>query len=98
VQNAIKYPEEGGEIGVSLRVDNTAVYFEVQDSGSGIPEDKLPVLWQGFNQMIDPLQHGVEGFGLGLSLVKYVVAAHDGDVFVQSQLGAGSTFGFFIPV
>jgi signal transduction histidine kinase len=98
VQNAIKYTEEGGEIGVSLRVDNTAVYFEVQDSGSGIPEDKLPVLWQGFNQMIDPLQQGVEGFGVGLSLVKYVVAAHDGDVFVQSQLGTGSTFGFFIPV
>ena len=98
VQNAIKYTEEGGEIGVRVRVDDTAVYFEVQDSGSGISEDKLPVLWQGFSQMADPLQRGMEGLGLGLSLVKYVVAAHDGDVFAQSQLGTGSTFGFFIPV
>jgi signal transduction histidine kinase len=64
----------------------------------GIPADKLPTLWDDFSQMADPLRRGVEGLGLGLALVKYVVTAHGGEVWADSEPGAGSTFGFHIPL
>ena len=64
----------------------------------GVPADKLPGLWEGFTQMADPLCRGVEGLGLGLALVKYVVNAHGGEVSAESQEGVGSTFGFQIPL
>jgi signal transduction histidine kinase len=48
--------------------------------------------------MADPLKRGVEGLGLGLALVKYVVTAHDGEVYAASQQGVGSTFGFRVPL
>jgi signal transduction histidine kinase len=73
------------------------VHFVVQDTGVGIPEDKLPQLWSGFTQMADPVRRGVEGLGLGLSLVQYIISAHNGQVYAKSQEGIGSVFGFQIP-
>jgi signal transduction histidine kinase len=64
----------------------------------GIPADKLSTLWEEFAQMSDPVLRGVEGLGLGLPLVQYVAHAHNGDVFAQSEVGVGSTFGFQIPL
>jgi signal transduction histidine kinase len=83
---------------VRCQKSDGALRFEVQDTGPGVPADKLPKLWEGFTQMADPLRRGVEGLGLGLALVKYVVNAHAGDVFAESQPGVGSTFGFQIPL
>jgi signal transduction histidine kinase len=98
VHNAIKFTETGGEVWVRCRSADHSIRFEVQDTGVGVPEDKLPTLWEDFTQMADPLRRGVEGLGLGLALVKYVVNAHDGgDVFAQGEEGVGSTFGFEIP-
>lgn len=98
VHNAIKFTTAGGE--VRLRGQHTADWltFEVQDNGIGIPADKLPNLWDGFNQLADPLRRGVEGLGLGLALVKYVITAHGGEVWAGSQVGLGSTFGFRLPL
>jgi len=98
VHNAIKFTETGGEGWVRCQNTDRAVRFEVQDTGVGVPADKLPTLWEDFTQMADPLRRGVEGLGLGLALVKYVVNAHDGDVFAQGEEGVGSTFGFEIPL
>lgn len=96
--NAIKFTAAGGE--VWLRGQHTAdwLMFEVQDNGVGIPADKLPNLWDSFNQLADPLRRGVEGLGLGLALVKYIITAHGGEVWADSQLGQGSTFGFRLPL
>ena len=58
----------------------------------------MPALWEGFTQISDPLLRGVEGLGLGLTLVQYVAHAHNGEVFAQSEVGVGSTFGFQIPL
>jgi len=98
VHNAIKFTQAGGRVWVRGSATADAIRFEVQDTGVGVPADKLPTLWEGFTQMADPLRRGVEGLGLGLALVKYVVSAHDGEVWAQSEEGVGSTFGFQVPL
>jgi signal transduction histidine kinase len=98
VQNAIKFTEPGGEVRVGCQTTDHSIRFEIQDTGVGVPADKLPALWDGFTQMADPVRRGVEGLGLGLALVKYVVNAHGGDVFADSEEDVGSTFGFEIPL
>jgi signal transduction histidine kinase len=98
MHNAIKFTEAGGNVSVRCQVTANALRFEVEDTGVGVPIDKLPTLWEGFTQMADPLRRGVEGLGLGLALVKYVVNAHGGEVWARSEEGVGSVFGFGIPL
>jgi len=98
IHNAIKFTPIGGRVLVRCRPLPDAVRFEVEDTGIGVPPDQLPLLWEGFAQMSDPLRRGVEGLGLGLTLVKYVANAHSGEVFAQSEVGVGSTFGFQMPL
>jgi signal transduction histidine kinase len=98
IHNAVKFNEEGGEAWVRCTVGEDALYFEVEDTGVGVPEEKVPELWEAFSQMADPLRRGVEGLGLGLALVNYVVDAHGGRVYAKSEVGVGSTFGFALPL
>jgi signal transduction histidine kinase len=98
LHNAIKFTQAGGRVWIRGSATADAIRFEVQDTGVGVPADKLPTLWEGFTQVADPLRRGVEGLGLGLALVKYVVSAHDGEVWAQSEEGVGSTFGFQVPL
>lgn len=97
VHNAIKFTGAGGDVWARCQARDEAIRFEVQDTGRGVPADKLETVWDGFTQMADPLRRGVEGLGLGLALVKYIVNAHGGDVWAQSEESVGSTFGFQIP-
>jgi signal transduction histidine kinase len=98
VDNAIKFGAAGSEINVRCWASPRRMNFEVADQGEGVPASRLPGLWDAFAQMADPLQPGAEGLGLGLAVVKYVVTAHGGEVWARSQVGAGSTFGFSIPI
>lgn len=98
VQNAIKFTPEGGEVTVACWPEGDEVHVTVRDTGIGVPPDRLPELWDSFTQMADPVKRGAEGVGLGLALVKAVVTAHGGQVFAESREGAGSTFGFVLPV
>jgi PAS domain S-box-containing protein/hemerythrin-like metal-binding protein len=97
VENAIKFTPADGKITLRAWSEGGDLCFSVQDTGVGIPPEKLPGLWEGFSQMADPVRRGVEGMGLGLALVKYVIEAHQGKVWADSQLGVGSTFGFRLP-
>jgi signal transduction histidine kinase len=97
VHNAIKFNVEGGSVRVSCWPTETHVVFKVEDTGQGIPPEKMTNIWDVFTQAADNVQRGVEGLGLGLSLVKYVVEAHQGEVWAVSKVGEGSTFGFRIP-
>ena len=96
--NAVKFTSTGGKVTVRAHTDAAGFHLEVNDTGSGIPAERLPTLWDSFSQMADPLLRGVEGLGLGLALVKYVVNAHGGEVWAKSQQGVGSTFGFNLPI
>lgn len=98
MQNAIKFTGSEGVVTARCWPKEGCLYFAVTDTGVGIPPDKLAGLWGGFEQMADPLKRGLEGLGLGLALVKYVVTAHDGEVTAESVEGEGSTFGFHIPI
>ena len=97
LHNAIRFNRSGGSVFLSCRAASDDVVVEVTDTGVGISPEKLPEIWKDFTQLADPLRRGVEGLGLGLPLVRYVVRAHGGQVWARSQPGQGSTFGFYIP-
>jgi signal transduction histidine kinase len=71
--------------------------FKVEDTGQGIASEKLGNIWEVFTQEVDHVKRGVQGLGLGLALVKFVVEAHRGEVWASSKQDQGSTFGFRIP-
>ncbi|MFN8531579.1 MAG: ATP-binding protein [Anaerolineae bacterium] len=98
ITNAVKYTPEGGTIKVRSYQQGERLYFVVQDSGIGIPSEMLPRLFQSFFRVRQPGMEGVEGRGLGLSLVKTIIERHNGEVWVESEAGHGSTFGFWIPM
>lgn len=98
VSNAIKFTAKG-EIWITCWTTGDALCLDVQDSGIGIPNDRLEQVWNAFTQLsADSLKRGVEGLGLGLGLVKYIITAHGGQVWVESKQGEGSIFGFKVPV
>jgi signal transduction histidine kinase len=98
VYNAIKFNKPKGRVWISCWTASNALYFDVKDTGVGVERNKLASLWGGFTQSADPLRRGLEGLGLGLGLVKYIVAAHGGQVWADSWEGKGSVFGFQIPL
>jgi len=98
ITNAVKYTPEGGTIRVSSYRQAGRVYFVVKDTGIGIPKDVLPRLFESFFRARQPGTETVEGRGLGLSLVKTIIDRHQGEVWVESEYGQGSTFGFWIPI
>jgi signal transduction histidine kinase len=98
VHNAIKFTKPGGKVWVSCWTTAEAIYFDVKDTGVGIPAEKLSSMWSEFGQMADSFKRGAEGLGLGLALVKFVIAAHGGEIWAESKEGEGSVFGFQIPL
>jgi signal transduction histidine kinase len=98
VHNAIKFNRMDGMVRVRYRSDDEKVWFEVRDTGVGIPADKLNLIWDPFSQAADPVMRAIEGLGLGLALVKLVVNAHGGRVGVSSREGVGSAFSFWVPI
>jgi signal transduction histidine kinase len=98
VHNGIKFNRSGGTVGVRCDHRDGRVMIEVTDTGRGIPAEKLDSLGDAFTQLADPMKRGIEGIGLGLALVKYIVQAHGGELVIKSQLGVGSTFTMILPV
>ncbi len=98
LSNAIKYTGSGGTITVSLRRDTDFALLEIADSGFGIPADQQEGLFQPFQRVNTRETYGIEGTGLGLYLVKRIVERHGGTVHFRSDYGAGSVFGFRLPL
>lgn len=98
ISNSVKFTPKG-EIWVTGWTTNNLLCFDVKDSGIGIPQEKITQVWGAFTQLSsDAVKRGVEGLGLGLSLVKYIIEAHSGTAWVESKVGVGSTFGFQLPL
>ncbi|HID61579.1 MAG TPA: GAF domain-containing protein [Anaerolineae bacterium] len=98
VSNAIKFTPEGGVVTVSAIEEKGEVVVEVKDTGIGIaPKDQVH-LFEKFYRVRSEETSGIEGTGLGLAIVKSIVEGHGGRVWVKSQPGQGSTFGFALPL
>ena len=98
LDNAIKYTAAGGSITVGARPSGSFVELFVRDTGSGIPAEDLPRLFERFYRVDKARSRELGGTGLGLSIVKHLVALHGGAVRVESRLNQGSTFIFSLPV
>ncbi|MEM9953210.1 MAG: ATP-binding protein [Chloroflexota bacterium] len=97
ISNAIKYTPESGSVKVSANYDERYFNFMVEDTGIGIPEDALPFVFEQFYR-VQSHRNKAKGSGLGLSLVKNIIRRHNGDVWVESEEGSGSRFGFWLPI
>ncbi len=99
LSNALKFNKENGKITVQVRRsdDRNWIVVDVSDTGIGIPQDKIPKLFDEFFQVGSPKSRPMEGTGLGLSLSKRLVELHGGQIYVESQEGQGSKFTFTLP-
>jgi two-component system NtrC family sensor kinase len=96
--NAIKYtPEENGWIAVKAHQDNGHIVVHVSDNGIGIPRAEQPYIFEKFYRVESSETLGMAGVGLGLAIVRTVIAKHNGRVWVESRPGQGSMFSFVLP-
>lgn len=95
IGNAIKFNRPGGSVTLSAERHKGHVVVAVRDTGPGIADDQIPLLFERFWQAEVSSQRGT---GLGLAITKGIVRAHGGAIWVQSTVGSGSTFFFSLPV
>jgi PAS domain S-box-containing protein len=98
LENAVKYSPQGGEIRVSVRRKKEHLVFGVSDQGIGISPADQAKLFAPFQRLEEFRPDGVRGAGLGLLVCRRLVEAHGGRIWVESELGQGSTFFFTMPL
>ncbi len=101
IDNAIKFTPPEGSVTVKasrVETDPSSVYLSVADSGRGIPQESLPLVFERLYQDPDAVDGNRAGLGLGLYIAKEIVALHGGRMWVASELGSGSTFSFTLPL
>jgi len=94
IVNSLKYGNKGGETKVSFYKLDENILIEVSDDGIGIDDKHLPHLFDRFYRIDASRSRAAGGSGLGLSIVKHIIEAHDQTINVRSTKGVGSTFGF----
>ncbi|HUL31735.1 MAG TPA: HAMP domain-containing sensor histidine kinase [Thermodesulfobacteriota bacterium] len=94
LSNAFKFTADGGRVSICAGPKDQSILHEIKDTGMGIPEDKLGMIFDEFYQ-VESGKHG--GTGLGLAIAKRLVEEHGGNIWVESQLGKGSIFYFTLP-
>ena len=92
LENAIKYGKEHGTVAVTLTNSSQQIQLSIKDDGIGIAEKDLPHIFKRFYRADEARQNTMQGSGLGLSLVQWIVQAHDGTIQVESTLHKGTTF------
>jgi two-component system phosphate regulon sensor histidine kinase PhoR len=97
LNNAHKYTGPEKRIAVSAVRNGSTVVLRVADNGPGIPLREQKRIFEKFYRGKDPIARAVEGTGLGLAMVKHIVAGHGGQVSVQSEVGKGATFTIVLP-
>jgi signal transduction histidine kinase len=95
--NAIKFSNAGSTVEVTLSANDTRVFIAVKDQGVGIPEEEKNKLFKPFTKTSAKATAGESSTGLGLAIAKKIVEAHHGEIGVESQLGAGTTFFVTLP-
>lgn len=98
VENAIKYTEPHGSVGVEVKLSGGWLTVVVHDTGIGIPVEHLDRVFERFYRVDDARSRATGGTGLGLAIVRHVATNHGGEVNVRSREGEGSTFTLRIPL
>lgn len=98
ISNAIKYSYPGSQIEISLREQDNQVHIGVKDEGQGIPASELNQLFKPFQKTSVQSTAGESSTGLGLAIVKKIIAGHQGEITVESEVGQGSTFYVYLPI
>ncbi|MBN2501101.1 MAG: GAF domain-containing protein [Anaerolineales bacterium] len=95
--NAVKYTPRGGQIGIYAIEENGQILIQVTDNGQGIPPEEHPNIFDKFYRASNAPED-IQGTGLGLAIVKTIVENHNGRIWVDSEVGVGSTFWVILPV
>jgi signal transduction histidine kinase len=98
LSNAIKFTPEAGQVRLRARAENDRAEFSVTDTGIGIQPKDLSRIFEAFEQVEMSAERRFEGTGLGLPLAKKLVELQDGRIWVESEVGKGSTFSFVLPM
>jgi signal transduction histidine kinase len=97
VENAVRFTPDGGEVTLSARRENGSIEIAVADTGTGIPPEHLPRLFERFYRADPARARGDGGTGIGLAIARSVVEAHGGTIRAESEPGRGSVFTFDLP-
>ncbi len=98
ISNAIKFTPRGGTVTVTLGTSTANAIITVQDTGMGIPTAELDQLYARFFRASTATRNAVPGVGLGLTITKAIVTAHDGELDVESEVGTGTAFSLSLPL
>jgi signal transduction histidine kinase len=98
LRNAVTHTPTGGAVAVSATARSGFVEIDVADTGEGIEAEELPKIFERFYRIDKSRSRSTGGYGLGLTIAKRIVEAHGGTIWATSTPGAGSRFGFTIPV
>ncbi len=97
LSNALRHTPTGGTVTTGAEVKEDMLIIRVQDTGSGIPAEDLPHVFERFYRVDRSRARSTGGSGLGLTIAKRIVEAHGGQIWAHSWMGAGSTFAFSLP-
>ena len=96
LSNAIKYNKPDGRVEITMTEETTGVKIAFKDTGPGIAPEKIPTLFKEFSRIRNADTEGIQGSGLGLSIIKKIACLYQGDIKVASEPGRGSTFTLLI--
>ena len=98
LSNALRYTDTGGKVQLTAKEEKPGLLVKVADTGHGIPQENLETVFDKFVQVKSSTETTPGSVGLGLAIAREVVEAHGGRIWVESQVGIGSTFFFTLPV
>ena len=98
ISNALRYTENGGSINIKTFVKEDHLFIEVEDTGIGIAKEDIPYVFERFYRTDESRARVTGGAGIGLSITLAIVEAHNGMVYVKSELGKGSKFIIELPI
>ena len=98
IGNATKFTPKKGKITITTEPADDFIQVNISDTGIGIPKEAQDSIFQEFYRVDNPINEKVKGTGLGLSLVRTIIEAHQGKIWVNSTPGKGTTFSFLLPI